>query len=156
MPKHSTDLFVRGQVLAAYAAYEDRPLDLTEPEGTIIRRTRIIMDNIRRVEERTTREQLRLYFELGRHWWEEVEDTVPEEEQDRAVHALWKLASRTDARIADRVYQLFCYRHKALDRLQGVSKSCFFHLSLPAYKALKSELTQQEEALQLLGDLVDV
>jgi hypothetical protein len=156
MPKHSTDLFVRGQVLAAYAAFEDRSLELTVPDGTIIRRTRIILDNIRRIEEQAVREQLKLYYELGRHWREEVETMVPEEEQDIAVRALWKLTTSTDARIADRVYQLFRYRPEALSRLQGVTKSSFFHLSAAAYNSLRKELTQQGETLRLLEDLVDI
>src|SRR4051794_6838220 len=156
MPKHSTDLFVRGQVLAAYAAYEDRSLDLTEPEGTIVRRTRIIADNLRRIEEQAVREQLKLYYELGRHWREEIEMTVPIEEQDVAVRALWKLVPSMDARIADRVFQLFRHQPEALSRLQGVTKTSFFHLSAAAYTALKNELAQQEDALRLLEDFVDI
>src|SRR3954451_16740339 len=123
MPKHSTDLFVRGQVLVAYAAFEDRLLDLTVPDRMIIRQIRIILDNIRRIEEQAIHEQLKLYYELGRHWREEVETMVPEEEQDVAVRALWKLTTSTDARIADRIYQLFRYKTEALSRLQGVTKS---------------------------------
>src|SRR3954452_11253111 len=156
MPKHSTDLFVRGQVLAAYAAYEDRSLDLTIADGTIVRRTRILMENLCRIEEQAMREQLKLYYEMGRHWYEEIEVTVPIEEQDIAVRALWKLVPSIDARIADRVYQLFRHRPEALERLQGVTKSSFFHLSAAAYMALKQEVTQQEEALRLLEDFVDI
>src|SRR3954454_3975082 len=96
MSKHSTDLFVRGQVLAAYAAYEDRSLDLTIANGTIVRRTRIFMENLRRIEEQAMREQLKLYYEMRRHWYEEIEVTVPIEEQDIAVRALWKLVPSMD------------------------------------------------------------
>ena len=155
MPKHSTDLFVRGQVLAAYSAYEDRPLDLTEPDGTIVRRTRIIAENLRRIEEQATREQLKLYYELGRHWRDEVE-LIPEEEQDVAVRALWKLVPKMDAHIADRVFQLFKDRPEALNRLQGVTKSGFYNMSAGAFNTLKNELSQQEDALRLLEDLVDI
>jgi hypothetical protein len=155
MPKHSTDLFVRGQVLAAYAAYEDRPLDLTEPDGTIVRRTRIIAENLRRIEEQATREQLKLYYELGQHWRDEVE-MVPEEEQDAAVRALWKLVPKIDAYVADQVYQLFKYQPETLNLLQGITKTSFFNLSAVAFIDLKSELAQQEDALRLLENFVDI
>src|SRR4051794_20210140 len=102
------------------------------------------------------REQLKLYYELGRHWYEEIEVTVPTEEQEVAVRALWKLVPSMDARIADQVYQLFRHRPETLGRLQGVTKNSFFHLSAAAYTTLKREVTQQEEALRLLEDFIDI
>ena len=156
MPKHSTDLFVRGQVLAAHAAFEDNPLDLTHAEGTVVKRTKILLDNIRRVEEQTQREQLKLYFALGETWYDEVELIMPEDEQRGAISALQKLVPKMDARIAERVYQLFKGNLEALDRLQGVNKTHFFGMSAAAFMALKQELTEQGEAIRLLNELVDV
>lgn len=156
MPKHTTDLFVRGQVLAAHAAFEDRPLDLTIADGTVVKKTRILLDNIRRIEEQAQRERFQLYFRMGEAWYDEVELTVPVDEQGAAIRALQKLVPKTDAIVAERIYQLFKDSPEALDRLQGVSKTHFYDMSLQAYLALKGELFQQKEAIRLLDEFVDV
>ena len=156
MPKHSTDLFVRGQVLAAYAAFEDRPLDLTHAEGTVVKQTKILLDNMRRVEEQAQREQLKLYFAMWEAWYDEVELIVPVDEQRGAMQALQKLVPKMDARIADRVYQLFKNNPESLNRLHGVNKTHFFGMSASAFAELKQELNEQGEAMRLLDELVDV
>ena len=156
MLKHTNDYYTRGQVLAALAAFEDRPLDLTIPDGTVLKRTRILLDNIRRIEEQAQRERFQLYFQIGEAWYDEVELTIPVDEQGVAIRALQKLIPKQDVIVVEQIYQIFKDRPEALDRLQGVTKTHIYDMSCAAYSALKGELLQQKEAISLLDEFVDV
>src|SRR5436305_13532766 len=115
MLKHTNDYYTRGQVLAALAAFEDRPLDLTIPDGTVLKRTRILLDNIRRIEEQAQRERFQLYFQIGEAWYDEVELTIPVDEQGVAIRALQKLIPKQDVIVVEQIYQIFKDRPEALD-----------------------------------------
>ena len=74
MPKFSIDLFVKAQVIEAYRSLDDLNHQQKEINGSVIRRTRIIIENIITWRKETDYWELRMYYQIGEQWAEEVNE----------------------------------------------------------------------------------
>ena len=122
MPKHSTDRYIRGQVLDAYRAIDDPVLETQLKEGSVLRRTQTTMHNIGIRRKQQLQQEMRAYYEIGQLWTDETKHIVNLRERKTILRSLAQTIPKRDALAATRMYQLFQYKAHAVNRLQEVTK----------------------------------
>ena len=122
MPKHSTDRYIRGQVLDAYRAIDDPVFETQPEEGSVLRRIQIVMRNIEKRRKQQLQQEMKAYYEIGQLWRDKTAHIVNLRERKVVLRSLAQTISKRDALATTRMYQLFQYKAHAVNRLQEVTK----------------------------------
>ena len=156
MPKHSTDQYIRGQVLDAYRAIDDPVLELRPEEGSVLRRTQTAIYNIETRRKQQLQQELRDYYQLGQLWKDETAHITNKRERKLVLRSLSQIIPRRDAMAAIRIHQLFQYKPDAVARLQDVTKWQIAEMKVDAFEELDKEVQQYQQDFQELELFLDV
>jgi hypothetical protein len=156
MPKHSTDQYIRGQVLDAYRAIDDPVLELREEEGSVLRRTQTAIHNIETRRKQQLQQEIGAYFRIGQLWTDETAHITNKRERNLVLRSLSQIIPKRDAMAATRIYQLFQYKPDAVARLQGVTKNQIAEMKREAFEELDKEVQQYQQDYQELELFLDV
>jgi hypothetical protein len=156
MPKHSTDRYIRGQVLDAYRAIDDPVLELREEEGSVLRRTQTMIYNIETRRKQQLQQEIGAYYQIGQLWRNETAHITNQRERKLVLRSLSQIIPKRDAMAAIRTHQLFQYKPDAVARLQGVTRCQIADMKVDTFEELEKEVQQYQQDFQELELFLDV
>jgi hypothetical protein len=156
MPRYNNDLHVRAQVLESHRALDDLTYLPETVEGSIIRRTKTMLNNIDLGRKNLQQQELRWYYQVGQLWAEEVELIGGERIQRQLRAGLQSMIPRHDARAAERIFEMFRHRPEGLRRLKGVGYSQISNMTTDAFRELVGEIQQIRNEVNLLEQYLDI
>ena len=152
MPKFSIDLFVKAQVMEAYCLLDDPNHQQKEINGSVIRRTRIIIENIITWRKETDYWELQIYYQMREQWAEEVNEVHGNIQKKWLTSSLHQLVPKWDAIVAERIYRLFRPNYGALWQLTRVSRYQIVTMMMQAFEELEHKITEIQQGILVLEE----
>jgi hypothetical protein len=139
-------------VLEAYRALDDPEHQQKEVEGSVVRKTRTIMQNIATRRKEFEYWEMRMYYQMAEQWYEEVEEALDIRQKKTLLGGLQKMVPKNDALTAERIYRLFNPNYGALRRLQGVTHGQIAYMSVRAFEELEKEVQEMQRGIIALEE----
>jgi hypothetical protein len=121
-------------------------------EGSIVRKTRTIMENIINRRKECEYWEMRMYYQMAEQWSEEVEEAIDTRQRRTLLTRLHKMVPKNDAIAAERIYRLFKPNFGVLRRLQGVTHGQIVHMSAQAFDELEKEIKEIQQGIEALEE----